>query len=392
MTPFGAGVAAYPAVPARVVDLAPDFGIYVHIPFCSARCPYCDFNTYVGMDDQAPAYLDALVAEAGVWADAHRFRRAGSLFVGGGTPTLGDPHVLARALRRITEILPLEPGAEITVEANPETVAVDRLGVLRAAGVNRVSIGAQSFVPRVLTALGRWHTVERTREAFAAARAAGFENVNLDLIFGAPGETLAEWRASLGEAVALEPEHVSCYSLTIEPGTAFGADVAAGRMRAPDDDAQAERYEAALDVLASSGYEHYEISNWARPGRTCRHNLVYWTQGDYVGLGAGAHSHVEGVRSWNRKLPAAYAADPTRARADEERLDLSARAEEWLQIRLRLVEGIDLAEASARLGRDLSAAARRLAEDGLVAETNGALVLTRRGLLLESEVALRLGS
>jgi oxygen-independent coproporphyrinogen-3 oxidase len=371
----------------HVAGLAPAFGVYVHVPFCPSKCPYCDFNTYVGMDDLAPAYFDALVREAEMWASRRAFPASGSYFVGGGTPTMLDEHVLASTIERLVAVFGESPDCEITLESNPESCVASRLAVLRDAGVNRLSIGAQSFADRVLALLGRQHDARATAAAVREARLAGFDNVSLDLIFGVPGETDADWERTLREAVALEPDHVSCYALTIETGTQFGADVAAGRMPAPDDDVQATRYERAIDVLADAGYRHYEISSWGTPSR---HNLVYWTQGDYAGLGAGAHSHVDGTRSWNRKNPRAYALDPTRAREGEERLDANARAAEWLQLRLRLVDGLDLNEASRRLRRDLTDSARALQSDGLVALDGAMLRLTRRGLLLENEVALRL--
>lgn len=373
-----------------VAHLAPAFGIYVHVPFCLSRCPYCDFNTYVGLEDLAPAYLEAVVREAEMWAERDAPPAAGSVFFGGGTPTLVEPRLLVSTLGGIRGALPLAPGAEITVEANPETVDAGLLAVLRDAGVNRVSIGAQSFRGEVLVRLGRAHTAERTRRSVADARAAGFDNISLDLIFGAPGESEEQWRSTLEEAVALEPAHVSCYALTIEPGTAFGAAVASGRMPPPDEDEGAAKYEIALDLLSGAGYEHYEISNWARPGRASRHNLVYWTQGDYAGLGAGAHSHRDGVRSWNRKLPREYLERPRAARAGEESLDAATRAEEWLQLRLRLTEGVGRAEAERRLGRPLGPALEVLCGAGLVEPRADRILLTRRGLLLQQEVCLRL--
>ncbi len=371
----------------HAAQLAPAFGVYVHVPFCPSKCPYCDFNTYVGMDDLAPAYLDALVREAETWASANAFPPAGSYFVGGGTPTMLDEHMLASTIRRLVAVFGAGDECEITLESNPESCVAPRLAVLRDAGVNRLSIGAQSFQDRVLALLGRWHDAGATARAVSEARRAGFDNVSLDLIFGMPGETDADWDRTLHEAVALEPDHVSCYALTIESGTQFGADVAAGRMPAPDDDVQAARYERALDVLARAGYRHYEVSNWGKPSR---HNLIYWTQGDYAGLGAGAHSHANGTRSWNRKNPRAYAADPTHARDGEERLDAHARRTEWLQLRLRLIDGLDLTEASRRLRWDLTARASELQRAGIVEIDGELLRLTRRGLLLENEVALRL--
>jgi oxygen-independent coproporphyrinogen-3 oxidase len=371
-----------------VAHLAPDFGVYVHIPYCVSRCPYCDFNTYVGIEDTAPSYVDALLREAAGWAERAAGRRAGSIFLGGGTPSLLDPALLDRLLAGMLSAFVVDAGAEVTMEANPETVDATKLAAFRAAGVNRLSFGAQSFATHVLATLGRAHTAGRTKEAVAEARAAGFENLNLDLIYGTPGETLGDWSASLDEAVALAPEHVSAYALTIEGGTAFGAAVASGGMPAPDDDDMADKYELALDRLAAAGYEHYEISNWARPGRASRHNLLYWTHREYAGLGAGAHGYLDGVRSWNEKLPRTYierAADPV---AGRERLDAAQRAEEWLMLRLRLVAGLDMAEALGATGRDLKAVAAGLEEKGLVRVVGDRMVPTRRGLFLASEIAI----
>jgi oxygen-independent coproporphyrinogen-3 oxidase len=375
------------ALPRHAAELAPAFGVYVHVPFCPSKCPYCDFNTYVGLESLAPAYFDALVAEAQVWASRYTLPPAGSYFIGGGTPTMLDERLVGTTIRRLVATFGATEKCEVTVEANPETCDAARLEVLRDAGVNRLSIGGQSFSNRVLQLLGRRHSNDATRRAVGEARSAGFANVSIDLIFGMPGETDAEWDRSLVEAIALEPDHISCYALTIESGTAFGADVAAGRMPAPDDDVQAARYERALDLLADAGYRHYEISNWGEPSR---HNLVYWTQGEYVGLGAGAHSHVAATRSWNRKNPRAYADRPADAREEEERLDPGERAAEWLLLRLRLIDGVDVAEASRRLGWDVMPVAHELAAAGFVTLRGAALQLTRRGLLVENEIALRL--
>jgi oxygen-independent coproporphyrinogen-3 oxidase len=366
---------------ADVRHLAPAFGVYIHIPYCVSRCPYCDFNTYVGIEDTAHAYVDALLREARSWPA----REAGSIFLGGGTPSLLDPPLMRRLLAGVREHFPLTEGAEITMEANPETVDDARLERFRTAGINRVSFGAQSFAPHVLQTLGRAHDGARTVDAIAAARRAGFDNVNLDLIYGTPGESVADWRRSLDGAIALEPEHISAYSLTVEPGTAFGVAVADGSMAAPDEDDQAAKYEIALDTLAGAGYEHYEISNWARPGRASRHNLVYWTQGDYAGLGAGAHSHEAGGRWWNVKLPRAYIDRAPDARAGGESLDARTRYAERIELVLRLVAGVPLAELDAD-----AETLDRLRHDGLAELDDESLVLTRRGLLLQSEVSTRL--
>ena len=375
---------------ADVLHLAPAFGVYVHIPYCISRCPYCDFNTYVGIEDTAPEYVDALLREARSWAVRAGTREAGSIFVGGGTPSLLDPSLMRKLLDGLRATFLVNRDAEITIEANPETVDVERLRGFRGAGVNRISFGAQSFRPDVLATLGRAHTAERTEAAVREARAAGFDNLNLDLIYGTPGESFEDWRASLERAIALGPEHLSAYALTIEEGTAFGADVASGRMPAPDDDDMAAKYELALDLLAEAGYEHYEISNWAKPGRACRHNLVYWTQGEYAGLGAGAHGHLDAARVWNEKVPRTYIERAPYAQAGEERLAEAARHDEWLQLRLRLIAGLDVAHASVKLGRDLSPSIADLEQAGLVTRGGGVARLTRRGLLLQSEVALRL--
>ena len=375
---------------ADVAHLAPAFGVYVHVPYCISRCPYCDFNTYVGIEDTAPAYVDALLREARRWAELAGDRRAGSIFIGGGTPSIVEPGLMRTLLDGLRAAFRVEPDAEVTMEANPETVDAVRLEGFRAAGVNRLSFGAQSFSASVLGMLGRAHTADRTKAAVAEARAAGFDNLNLDLIYGTPGETPKDWRASLEEASALEPDHLSAYALTIEGGTAFGADVAAGRMPAPDDDDQAAKYEVAVDVLAAAGYEHYEISNWARPGRACRHNLVYWTLGEYAGLGAGAHGHLDGVRVWNEKLPRTYLERAPDAAAGEERLDERGRIEERVMTGLRLVAGFSRAEARSLLGPGLDRAAGELVDAGLLAADPGRLVPTRKGSLLLNEVVLRL--
>jgi putative oxygen-independent coproporphyrinogen III oxidase len=362
------------------------FGVYVHVPFCRARCPYCDFAVVVGADEAHAAYVDAVLREADRWAARVAGRRVESVYLGGGTPSLLDPALLARLLAGLRAAFDVAPGAEVTVEANPETLDPGRVQGIRAAGATRLSIGAQSFVPEVLRRLGRAHDPGQVARAVRAARAAGFESVSLDLVYGTPGETLRDWETSLARALALAPDHLSAYALTVEPGTAFAARVAAGRMAPPDEDRQADCFEAACEALARAGYDHYEVSSWARPGRRCRHNLLYWTQGEYAGLGPGAHAHLDGVRSWNVRSLRAYLARSPEVRAGEERLDDAARAEEWLMLRLRLVEGLDLAEASRRLGLDLRAPSRALAALGLARPDPDRLVLTRRGILLLSEV------
>ncbi|HEY7875952.1 MAG TPA: radical SAM family heme chaperone HemW, partial [Actinomycetota bacterium] len=279
----------------------PGFGIYVHIPFCQHRCHYCDFNTYEGRDDLHEVYVDALVAEIETWRGPAR--PVTSVFFGGGTPTLLPSDALGRVLDAIGDRFGLAHDAEITAEANPETVDAPYFERLLGAGLNRVSIGVQSLVPRVLLGLGRTHSPEAAVDAIAAARAAGFDDVNADLIYGSPWERPEEWVASLRGVIDQSPDHVSAYALTIEEGTPLSTLIRTGRVRDVDPDVQAERYETAVDLLDTAGYERYEVSNWARPGHECRHNQLYWGQHDYLGFGCAAHSHRAGRRWWNLRTP-----------------------------------------------------------------------------------------
>ena len=366
------------------------FGVYVHVPYCAHRCGYCDFNTYVDDAGAAASYADAAIAEVRLAARVlgERLRPADTVFFGGGTPTLLPPADLARILRAIGDELGVVPGAEVTTEANPETVSPGTLSALREAGFTRLSLGMQSAVPHVLTTLERRHTAGRPEACVEEARRAGFERVSLDLIYGAPGETDDDWRASLDAVLAAEPGHVSAYALTVEPGTRLHAQGAT-----VDPDVQADRYEIADDALAAAGYGWYEISNWARTDADrSRHNELYWRDGDWWGVGPGAHSHVGGVRWWNVRLPRDHAAalaegrSPAQAR---EVLGAEARRVERVLLGVRLREGhpaTDLDDA----GRE---AARELAEDGLLdaaALAGGTLRLTRRGRLLADAVVLRL--
>jgi putative oxygen-independent coproporphyrinogen III oxidase len=387
------------AAPARVPEPPlvdrDHFGVYVHVPFCSSRCHYCDFVTYTGMEGLRRPYAAALLAEADLAAAGlgPEPPTVTSVFVGGGTPTLLPTGDLARVLERLRALLPHAPGAEVTVEANPETVDPAVAVGLAAAGVTRVSMGAQSFDDRVLAALGRTHGAARVGAALAALRAAGVPAVNLDLIYGCPGEDDASWAATLAAAVALRPEHLSAYALGIEPATRFGRLVAAGRMAAPDDDLLADRYEAACAALAAAGYAHYEVSNWARGApNASRHNLTYWRRGRYLGLGAGAHEFDGATRSWNVAGVPAYLEAVRAARrptAGRERLDAAQARFEALALRLRTADGLDPAEARA-LGVDpAGAAAAELRDAGLLA-AGPRVRLTERGMFLHGEVVARL--
>jgi oxygen-independent coproporphyrinogen-3 oxidase len=395
--PDGAPVPADGSLPessAARLGAAP-FGVYVHVPFCRTRCGYCDFNTYtaaeLGSGASRDSYPGLAIEEIRLAARVLR-GHAGpvqTVFFGGGTPTLLPPGQLAAILRAIDAELGLAPGAEVTAEANPETIDARSLAQLRDGGVTRLSIGMQSAVPHVLAVLEREHEPGRPERCVAWARAAGFDRLSLDLIYGTPGESDADWKASLDAALAAGPDHISAYSLIVEDGTRLAARIRRGELPAPDDDVLADRYLMADDRLAGAGLSWYEVSNWAAsPGSRCRHNQLYWTGGDWWGVGPGAHSHVAGTRWWNVRHPAAYArrigvgASPGQAR---EILTEAEQATERIMLATRLASGCPVADLTAA-GR---AAARQAAADGLVSRqalADGTVRLTRRGRLLTDAV------
>jgi oxygen-independent coproporphyrinogen-3 oxidase len=380
--------------------------LYVHIPFCRAKCDYCDFNSYAGQEHLIPAYARALAQEARLWSEASGGRPVETVYFGGGTPSLVPLDEMRLITGALGECFALAAEAEVSLEANPGTVDEAYLRGLRGLGFNRLSLGVQSFDDGELRALGRIHSAEEAREAYEAARAAGFENVNLDLIFGLPAQAIGQWRRSLEEALALRPEHLSLYALTVEEGTPLAREVAQGSITAPDPDVQADMYTWAEDRLARRGYEHYELSNWALPGRRCRHNLTYWENREYVGLGAGAHSHVDGVRFANAVVPAEYlrligeagasgemSLAGMRQVVSVERVDEALAMADTLILGLRLVEGVSLSGFRERFGVELSERyADRLGElldSGLIETADGRLRLTSRGRLLGNEVFQR---
>jgi len=358
------------------------FGVYVHIPFCAIRCDYCDFATWTDKAHLVESYVDACVSDLRRRAATGDSRPATSVFFGGGTPSL----LPAGSLTRILDAIDCAPGAEVTVECNPDSVDAAKLAAYARAGVTRMSLGVQSLRPHVLASLGRTHDPRNVTHAIACAREAGIDRVNVDLIYGTPGETVDDWRRTLEGALTLAPEHVSAYALTVEPGTPLGRAVAEGRRPGPDDDDQAEKYAIADDALGAAGLEWYEISNWARRGEECRHNLLYWDQGEYLGIGCAAHGHTRGRRWWNVRGPDRYlelvAAGGT-AEAGDERLDDAARAEEAFTLALRTRRGAPL-HAAAEL------TARTLADEGLLVSGNSRVVLTRAGRLLASDLTARL--
>ena len=371
-------------------------GVYVHVPFCSVRCGYCDFNTYtaseLGGGASRAAYAEQAVAEVRL---ARRVLGepappVSTVFVGGGTPTLLPAADLVSVLRAVDAELGLAPGAEVTTEANPDSVTPESLAELAAGGFTRVSFGMQSAVPHVLSVLDRTHDPERVPRAVEWARAAGIGEVSLDLIYGTPGESAADWQRSLDVALASRPDHVSAYSLIVEDGTALARQVRRGVLPAPDEDDLADKYLAADETLGAAGLGWYEVSNWSSAASTrCEHNRLYWTGGDWWGVGPGAHSHVAGTRWWNRKHPSAYAAriaeglSPGHAR---EVLGAQDRHVERVLLEVRLSEGLPL----DALDDDERARVPALVEDGLVVGGGHAVVLTRRGRLLADAVVRRL--
>jgi oxygen-independent coproporphyrinogen-3 oxidase len=361
-------------------------GIYVHVPFCLTRCGYCDFNAYAGLDHLASRYVSALLREAGLTAPAWAGEEVVSVFLGGGTPTTLEVTDLRRLLVRLRDRFAVAATAEVTIEANPDTVDRTKLSGLLDAGYARLSMGAQSFDRAVLAALERVHDPASVRRAVADARAAGYANVNLDLIYGADEETLESWERSLREAIDLEPEHVSAYALTIEPSTPLGRKVERGIVPAPDGDLQADMFELACVLLADAGYHHYEVSNWAKPGFACVHNLGYWERRPYVGLGAGAHSYRDERRWWNVRPPEEYLALVEAGRlpvGGEERLQPSDAYLEEVFLRLRILEGIPTSWVEPERSAPFL-------ESGLLRDDDGALVPTQRGLLLLNELVLGL--
>ena len=376
------------------------FGLYVHVPFCTVRCGYCDFNTYTAEElGDAPGASRSTYAEAAI-AEIRQARRVlgdrdlpvSTVFLGGGTPTLLKPVDLGAILAAVASEFGFEDGAEVTTESNPDSVAQWDLEELRSVGFNRISFGMQSAVPHVLATLDRTHDPLRVPAVVDWARAAGFEQVSLDLIYGTPGETVDDWEVSLDAALACAPDHLSAYSLIVEEGTRLARQIRGGEVALPEDDDLADKYELADERLEAAGLSWYEVSNWARDDAArCRHNLLYWTGSDWWGIGPGAHSHVGGVRWWNVKHPAAYADrlaagdSPALAR---EVLDPETRRVERVLLELRLREGLScelLDDVGSKAVPDLVARGL-LAPTGVEEESGRRLVLTRTGRLLADAV------
>jgi len=378
--------------------LDPSLGLYVHFPFCLGKCAYCDFASFpleaVGGFPFARRYVEALAVELDLRAATEEFASVSvdTIFFGGGTPTALPAEWLAEVLHGIRLRFSVSDDAEVTVEANPGTVDREKLRALREAGFNRLSLGVQSFSDDALALLGRIHTGAEAREAIAAARAAGFDDLSLDLIYGLPGQTVEEWREDVRAAGEVGPEHISAYGLSLEPGTRLTEDVGCGRLPEPGEELYAEMYLFAEESFAAAGYEHYEISNYARPGRECRHNRKYWSGDEYLGLGSSAHSHRRGVRWNNLPAPGVYCEWLERGRLPVERAEaLSARSRvgELLMLGLRCAEGVSEDEVAARTGLRPSEvfgeAMARLSENGMLVAADGRLRIPREKWLLSNE-------
>jgi oxygen-independent coproporphyrinogen-3 oxidase len=370
------------AVPGR------PFGIYIHVPFCATRCGYCDFNTYTPSElggANPEGWLEALRVELDLAASRVGAPDVDTVFVGGGTPSLLGGDGLAAVLDAVRAHFTLAADAEVTTEANPESTSAGFFEELRSAGFTRVSLGMQSVAPRVLAVLDRVHSPGRALDAAREARVAGFDHVNLDLIYGTPGESNDDLRRSVDAAIEAGVDHVSGYALVIEDGTALARRVRRGEVAAPDNDVLAQRYELLDARLSAAGFDWYEVSNWSRPGGECRHNIGYWNGGEWWGAGPGAHGYIDATRWWNVKHPNAYAqalADEVLPVADFEQLDAGTRHVEDVMLRLRLRQGLPV----ALLSEGERSRADTAVDDGLVVLADDRLVLTDRGRLLADAV------
>ena len=371
---------------------------YLHVPFCRTKCLYCDFNTYAGKERLIAEYVPALADELAARAQETAGLPLRTVYFGGGTPSL----LAAAQVRRLVDTLRrnggVEPGAEITLEANPGTFGRGYLEALRALGVNRLSLGVQSLRDDTLRRLARTHNAARAIADVRLARDAGIPSVNLDLIYGLPWQSVADWRDDLARALETEPHHISLYALMVEEGTPLASLVRRGAWSVPDSDAVADMYEAALPLLERAGFVHYEVSNWARPGHESRHNLVYWRNEAYLGAGAGAHSYVGGRRFWNVKPIEGYVkriAAGAPACAGDEALDPEAQIGETAMLALRLrQEGIDFARFRARFGIDPAARWRAALDEltglGLLDVDGRGARLTDKALLVSNEIGTRI--
>lgn len=366
--------------------------IYIHVPFCARKCVYCDFASYAGREAAWEQYFEALHGEIDAWGEELRTREVRSVFFGGGTPSLVPAEPICGALERLRSHAILAPDCEITMEANPGTISREKLRACRAAGVNRISIGVQSFDGELLCQLGRIHSPEEAAEAVLLARESGFDNISVDLMYALPGQSMAQWKASLERAAELPVKHISAYSLIVEEGTEMLRRVQAGEALLPDEDMVNEMQRMAVDFLARRGFARYEISNYAQPGFESRHNIIYWELGEYLGLGCAAHSLMNDERFANPPELERYLAGERML--DRQRRSLRDRQEERIMLETRMTRGLNLAAWRRDFGADFSegraGALRKLENYGLIELENGFLRLTTAGLELQDSVVLEL--
>ena len=402
-----------------ILSPSPGMGLYVHVPFCKTKCPYCDFNTYQGIESQMGSYLDAVTSELRLWGRQLSSNNRGrppvrTVFFGGGTPSYLPDGDIAEILNAANHAFAIDAGAEITIEANPGDLNADACRGLLRQGVNRLSIGVQSLDNGLLQLLGRRHSADGAIEAFQTARAAGFGNVNLDLMYGLPHQSLTQWEDTIERLAALSPEHISLYALTLEEGTPMKVWAEQGKIPEPDPDLAADMYALARQVLASAGYRHYEISNWAQPGRESQHNLIYWRNEPYLGVGPGAHSRLGEYRFWTVLSPRDYAGRAARWRQMSaglwdafgerelreartvdgwESIDAETACAETMFLGLRLLDGLDLRQASAAIGEDLAARYRAEIEElltiGLLRREGDIVRLDESAYLIANQVFTR---
>ncbi|HLA48436.1 MAG TPA: radical SAM family heme chaperone HemW [Nitrospinota bacterium] len=385
-------------------------GIYIHFPFCIKKCGYCDFNSYSNMEGIINEYVEAVKKEISLIscqpsALSLQPYEIISIFFGGGTPTMLESGQLVGTLNFCKESFNLKPNAEITIEANPETLTIDKLKALKKGGFNRISIGVQSFNDKLLKKLGRVHDSKKAYQGILSARDAGFKNISIDLMFGIPDETIGDWESDIKTAIELNPEHISTYNLTIEKGTQFWSKTQAKACghQLPDEDKQLEMYERGIELLTMAGYGHYEISNFAKHGKKCLHNQIYWQNEEYIGMGAGAYSYINGERRWNIKSLVEYIKriqGTKEARGQkvfnviegEEKLENRKTMGETIMMGLRMLDGINLQYFKKRFGVDLktvfSDTISQLLNNNLIVFDNGNLKLTQKGLLFYNDVSV----
>jgi oxygen-independent coproporphyrinogen-3 oxidase len=374
-------------------DMSNSIGIYIHIPFCRAKCFYCDFNSFACRDELVPAYFNALKKEILLYSEKLKGFSIKSVFIGGGTPSAVDEHYIYEVISLLDSEFSLDERVEISIETNPGTLTKEKLELYKAVGINRLSIGLQAWQDQILKSLGRIHTAKEFEQNITLAKKIGFNNINVDLIFGIPGQTLEDWIETLKHVVALEPQHLSCYSLKIEEGTVFGNSLEKGELVPIEDEIDREMYSFCKDYLSIKGYKHYEISNFAKPGLECRHNMVYWKAEEYVGLGAGAHSYFKGLRFNNISDIESYIDGIYYNKVITENIEVINSKEsmaEFMLLGLRLIDGVCMEEFKSRFNEEIyniyGNQIGKMQEKGFLIVRDGKIALSTIGLDYANQV------